>query len=226
MSICKEIKELIIKNLAEIISLRGKKTIKSDGSFVSEGDLLSEKLVKQYITTLDEPYFLISEESPAQNKKNSKEQNVIILDPIDGTENFVSGLKEWGVAVSIYKNKVHTESMLFLPELNESIISGDKIERFESRICGLSSSLLKHDLEKLESGFEYRIMGCSVYNMRNVITGAYHSFENFKGAWVWDIIPGLNLALENGLKVLVNEKDYNGELLEPDKKYRFKISNQ
>ena len=68
---------------------------------------------------------------------------IAILDPIDGTENFTSGLKEWGVALSLWKNKIHYGSALYLPELNEFIISGQKIRKYNSRIVGLSSSYNK-----------------------------------------------------------------------------------
>ena len=115
--------------------------------------------------------------------------------------------------------------MLLLPELDCVLKTGDKVEKFESRIAGISSSLTKMEILNLEPGFEYRIIGCCVYNMYNVIIGAYNTFENPKGAKVWDIIPGLNLALENGLTVTVNNKKYNGELLEPTKKYCFTIKN-
>ena len=226
MNICNDIKQIIYLNLAEIVKLRSNKKLKHDGSYVSEGDLLCESLIKEYLQTNHSDFFLVSEETPEQNLLNIKKENIVILDPIDGTENYVSGLKEWGVAVCVYQNGLHKESMLALPELNEYIISGDTIERYESRIYGLSSSLDKEDLMKLETGFEYRIIGCCVYNMFNVIRGSYKVFENPKGAWIWDIIPGLNLALENNLKVLINEQQYHGELLEPNKKYRFKISNK
>ena len=226
MSICNEIKAIIEDNLNEIVQLRSNKKLKADGSYVSEGDLLCESLIKVYLKENRPGFFLVSEESPEQNLENIKKENVVILDPIDGTENFVSGLKEWGVAVCVYQSGKHVESMLALPELNEYILSGQKINRFNSRIYGLSSSLTKEDLLQLEGGFEYRIIGCSVYNMFNVVRGSYNTFENPKGAWIWDIIPGLNLALENNLKVTVNGKKYHGELLEPDKKYRFKVTDQ
>lgn len=116
--------------------------------------------------------------------------------------------------------------MLALPELDSYMITGDNFEKFESRIAGISSSLTKEDILKLEPGFEYRIIGCAVYNMYNVIKGSFFSFENPKGAKVWDIIPGLNLALENNLNVNVNGKEYHGELLEPNKKYCFRITNK
>jgi len=226
MDICRDIKKIVIDNLEEILSLRDQKIKKQDDSYVSKGDLFCEQLIKDYIAEFLPGYFLVSEESPSENLANYKQENIIILDPVDGTENFVSGLVEWGVAVCVYNNGKHIQSMLALPELNSYMISGDSFPRFESRIAGISSSLTKQDLLNLEEGFEYRIIGCCVYNMFNVVTGAFNTFENPKGAYVWDIIPGLNLALENGLSVTINNKPYHGELLAPDQKYRFKIKQK
>ncbi len=226
MSICEQIKQLITDNLDEILSLRHEKMLKSDDSYVSKGDYLCERLVKDFISSNLPDYSLVSEESPEDNTQNWIKDKVIILDPIDGTENFVSGLKEWGVAVCVYENGCHVESMLALPELNCYMKTGDKFKRYISRIAGISSSLTKEDILKLESGFEYRIIGCAVYNMYNVVIGSFFSFENPKGAKVWDIIPGLNLSLENGLLVTVNNKEYHGELLDPNQKYIFKIQNR
>lgn len=225
-SICLDIKNIIQENLSEILLLRNTKVKKEDDSYVSKGDLLCETLIKNYMKTNLPDFGLISEESPESNIENFKKPNVVILDPIDGTENYVSGLKEWGVAVCVYIDGIHQQSMLALPELDSYMITGDKFEKFESRIAGISSSLTKEDILKLEPGFEYRIIGCAVYNMYNVIKGSFFSFENPKGAKVWDIIPGLNLALENNLNVNVNGKEYHGELLEPNKKYRFRITNK
>jgi myo-inositol-1(or 4)-monophosphatase len=222
-NICYEIKKILKENLNEILSLRGEKELKDDNSYVSKGDLLFEKLVKDFIKRELPDYYLISEESPEDNIIAFGKDKLVILDPIDGTENFISGLKEWGVAVCVYHKGEHQQSMLALPELDAYLISGEKIKRFESRIAGISSSLTKEDILKLEPGFEYRIIGCCVYNMFNVITGSFYSFENPKGAKVWDIIPGLNLALEHGLSVNVNNQEYHGELLRPDQKYIFRI---
>jgi myo-inositol-1(or 4)-monophosphatase len=214
MTICENIKTIILENLKSILELRNQKTQKEDGSYVSKGDLLCEELIKNFLKENHPDFFLVSEETPEENLLNIKQENILILDPIDGTEN------------CIYKNQQHVESMLALPELNEYIITGDTFIPFESRIYGLSSSLSKEDLLQLEEGYEYRIIGCCVYNMLNVVRGAYKVFENPKGAWIWDIIPGLNLALENNLNVNVNGKEYHGELLEPNKKYRFRITNK
>ena len=150
-------------------------------------------------------------------------RDVFVVDPIDGTENFTSGFVEWGVSIAHYRNGAHFESLLFCPERNLFIQTGDTIKRHQSRVRGLSSSLVMEDLINATQGYEYRILGCCVYNMMCVLRGSFCSFENPKGANSWDILAGLNLALEHGLKVTVNDEEYHGEYLPHTQKYRFKV---
>lgn len=226
MKISNKIIKLIKENLTEILDLRDQFSLKPDNSYVSKGDLLVQSLVNDFIDKNLPDYFLISEENDfSENTDWNTNDQYVILDPIDGTENFISGLKEWGVGISIFSKGSHKESCIYLPELNEVLISGQTFKKYKSRISGLSSSLNKDDLNKLESGYEYRIIGCSMYNMFCVIKGSFNSFQNPKGVNCWDILPGLNLALENGLKVYVDNKEYNGEILFPVKKYKVHITN-
>ncbi|WP_313420152.1 MULTISPECIES: inositol monophosphatase family protein [Sphingobacterium] len=226
MKILSEIIPIIKNNLSEILALRQKKVKKEDDSYVSEGDLLLDRIIYDFINSRFDNYLLISEETFSGKEVDaSAYRYLVVVDPIDGTENFVSGLKEWGVGISIYKNGVHLESLIGLPELDEYILTGDKFMKFNSRIAGLSSSLNKQQLLSLEEGYEYRIIGCCMYNMLQVVKGAYATFENPKGANSWDILPGLNLALENNLEIVINNKKYNGEFLQPTQKYCFKIRN-
>jgi fructose-1,6-bisphosphatase/inositol monophosphatase family enzyme len=226
MKILKKIRPIIEAELESIIKLRSNKKMKADKSYVSEGDLLMDEIVKTFIIENYKSVQLISEETfDGSNVNISDSEYIVTVDPIDGTENFVSGLKEWGIGISVYKNGKHYESMLALPELNEYIFTGDKIERFESRIHGLSSSLTKDELLRIEEGFEYRIIGCCMYNMLQVVKGSYKRFFNPKGAHSWDILPGLNLAIENNLNVTLENKKYDGEFLQATKKYCFDIRN-
>ncbi len=226
MNICKEIYTIIGEHIEEILSLRSTRMLKSDGTFVSRGDYLCEKLVFDFISANVPNCLVISEESSVDISQIDNYDWVVIVDPIDGTENFVSGLKEWGVGVSVYKQGQHHQSMIALPELDVCLCSGDKLERFyDSRICGLSSYMTPKDFEILGKGFEFRIMGCCMYNMYNVIRGSYAQFQHLKGAYSWDILPGLNLALEHGLNVEVEGKSYKGEFLRPGVKYRFVVKN-
>lgn len=213
--------------LPEILSLRNNKKLKSDNSYVSLGDLLVQDIVISKCAFFFPNHIVISEEN-VDGVFSSWDSlgNYVILDPIDGTENFVSGLREWGIGISIFTNGIHESSFIFLPELNEYLYSGQEINKFNSRIIGLSSSLSREDLLNLpQHGFEYRIFGCSMYNMMSCIKGSLFSFENVNGVNCWDILPGLNLALEHGMSCYVDDEIYKGKLLFPVKKYKVKLIN-
>ncbi|HCD7968039.1 inositol monophosphatase family protein [Citrobacter amalonaticus] len=221
---CKTVIDKIKENLEEILSLRDTKVKKEDDSYVSQGDLLVQKIIIEQCSEMLPAHKIISEEmAPFDNEKWDVNGSYVIIDPIDGTENFVSGLKEWGVGVSVFTEGRHTQSCIFLPELNDILITGYSITKFESRICGLSSSLNKEDLMKLPTGYEYRIIGCSMYNMLNAVKGAYSRFDNVKGVNCWDILPGLNLALEHNVPAFIDGNRYQGEILFPVKKYKVSI---
>ena len=223
----KPIVDEITGRLKEILSLRNSFQSKADGSYVSKGDLLVDALVLDYCKKHFPGHELISEEMEHDPSRVwDPDGNYVIVDPIDGTENFVSGLKEWGVGISVYTQGKHTCSCIYLPELDEVLYSGDKITKYHSRIVGLSSSLTRDDLMQLpKEGFEFRIIGCSMYNMLSAIKGAFVRFENVKLVNCWDILPGLNLALEHGLTCLVDDEPYKGQMLFPTKKYKIKLIN-
>lgn len=226
IDICRSIYALIKDYLDEILSLRSTGALKPDNSFVSKGDLLCEKLIFDWLKENVDDYVLISEESYQDISRIDEVEYVITIDPIDGTENFVSGLKEWGMGVSIYRRGKHYQSMIALPELDICLCTGDKLELIpNSRICGLSSYMTPADFEALGGAFEYRIMGCCMYNMYNVIKGSYKQFLHLKGCYSWDILPGLNLALENGLIIEIEGIPYKGEFLLPGIKYKFVAKN-
>jgi len=226
MSRIREAFSLIKKNIEEVLSLRTDYTSKVDGSYVSKGDLFVQDLLFDFFNKNAEGYYVISEEAEVEITPSLMAAgNFIFIDPIDGTENYVSGLREWGVGVSIYSEGLHNESGIYLPELDQVLVSGDRIKRFDSRIVGLSSSLGKEDLINLPQGYEYRIIGCSMYNMLSVVQGSFKSFENVNGVNCWDLLPGLNLARERGLDCFVDGKPYEGEPLFPTRKYRVLVRN-
>ena len=224
-NICENFKQIIINSMEDIKNLKNKTIQKSDNSFVSEGDLLVQKLIADEIKKKYNNYYFISEEND-HKEKWKKYNDFIVLDPIDGTENFISGMKEWGVGISIFKNKEHTESMIFLPDMNITLKSGDKVSKNKSRIIGMSSRYFKKGLKPCDTNFEYRALGCSMINMYYVITGSFKSYVDTNGGFIWDILPGLNLALENNCEVYVEGEKYNGQFLSPDKRYKLEILNK
>lgn len=221
-----KIPSLVASRLSEVLALRDTRERKDDGSYVTKGDLLLQDILINHARESIPCVSFVSEEM-SNELPLSLDGLTVVIDPIDGTENFTSGLAEWGVSISCYHGNRHIGSLIGAPELNQWLSSNSpKGPKHVSRIRGLSSSLSKEDLINATQGYEYRVMGCCVYNMLNVIRGSFFSFENPKGACSWDILAGLNLALEHGLSVTVNQKNYAGEYLPPDHKYRFKIENR
>lgn len=226
MDICTDIYNLLQDNLQKILSLRSSGRLKEDDTFVSDGDFLCQQLIFEYLASHLENYVVFSEESTNSLDSIKDKEFVVTVDPIDGTENFISGLKEWGVGVSIYRKGEHYQSMIALPELGVLLKSGDSLDRVKgSRICGLSSYMKPQDFLQLDPKKEYRIMGCCMYNMYNVIKGSYAEFCHLKGCFSWDILPGLNLAHENNLYVEVDGQEYKGQFLAPNVRYKFRVLN-
>lgn len=220
-----EINQLILENLPTLQASRYKVTYKADGSPVTEADVWLEQLLGSYLQKRLPGLQLIGEES-FDFKWESNEGYLAILDPIDGTENFCSGLKEWGVSLSLWRGQKHLGSMLMMPELGESLKTGDSLVKLHSRITGFSSSYNEKIAQGISESIEYRVTGCAVYNLYNVIRGSFARFVNPKGAYVWDLLPGLMLALEHNCEVLLNDEPYDGRLLDPTQKYRVDIQHR
>ncbi len=219
----------IDRALPRILASRADMDQKNDGSFVSAGDIIVQDIIIRWAEEYYKEHRIISEELPESHDTELQQSlNCIVVDPIDGTENFISGLKEWGIGISIFTDGQHESSMIYLPELNEILLTGMKMTFFNSRVIGLSSSTSKADLISIlgESSLpEVRITGCSMYNFFLVVRGSFKKFYNMQGANCWDVLPGCNLALEFGCEVLVNGEKYIGQLLLPGIKYRIEVGN-
>ncbi len=220
-----ELCDRIADALPKILAARSCMQLKEDNSYVSSGDLLVQAIADTWVKERLYGYELISEEMAPFNQVWNPTGRYVVLDPIDGTENFISGLKEWGVGVSIYADGEHRESCIYLPEFGERQITAMSIEHYSSRIVGLSSSLTAEDVKGLNwhQGVEFRIIGCAMYNLLMAARGSFKVFENVKGVNCWDILPGLNIAREAGCQTWLDNEPYHGQMLFPTKKYRVRI---
>ena len=226
IELMKGIVSLIKGELPQILAHRYEIEWKPDGSPVTKSDVYLEEIIHQFIKDQISDVAFIGEESFSPELLNSPHTYYAILDPIDGTENFCSGLKEWGVSFTFWKKDQHLGSFLYMPELDECLMTGDTLQPIRSRIRGFSSSMCDEILEAIAETRESRLMGCAVYNLYNVIRGSFVQFTNPRGAYVWDLLPGLMLALEHNCEVHVDGEKYNGQFLNPNKKYRIDIQHR
>lgn len=217
---------LIQDNMERIEENRYDITLKPDGSPVTASDIYVEKLVRTYLSDQIPDLTFAGEESFSSATAAHANGYYAILDPIDGTENFCSGLKEWGVSFTLWHGRAHLGSLLYMPELNEHLMTGDTLKPVRSRIRGFSSSMCDDILKGMAETQESRLMGCAVYNIYNVVRGAFARFTNPRGAYAWDLLPGLMLAREHNCDIEVEGKTYDGQFLEPGKKYRVDIRHR
>jgi myo-inositol-1(or 4)-monophosphatase len=218
--------DLVAANLGRVQAMRFNIRIKPDGSPVTEADLFLEQLIRRHVTEHLPDVDFVGEESYDPAALRGGGRHLALLDPIDGTENFCSGLKEWGVSFALWRGDEHLGSLLLLPELGDRLMTGDRITPLHSRITGFSSSFSERIVEQMREVQESRIFGCAVYNLYNVIRGAFGRFSNPRGAYAWDLLPGLMLALEHGCRVLVDGEPFDGRLLEPGRRYRVDIQHR
>jgi myo-inositol-1(or 4)-monophosphatase len=220
-----EVRIAVTAMLPDIMARRSDVRWKPDGSPVTAADLFVEEQLSDFLR-LRLPGLVVQGEESWVTGQPPAERWVAVLDPIDGTENFCSGLKEWGVSLSLWKGCVHASSMLLLPELDACLMTGDQPERLRSRIVGLSSTVSDETLAVLETLHEARITGCAVYNLYNVARGAFARFVNPKGAFSWDLLAGVQLAREHGCSVQLDGLPYDGRFLEPGLRYRIDIQHR
>lgn len=194
---------------------------KIDKSIVTNVDRDISNKIKIFLSSLFSFNYICEEDID-----NIGSDSYIIIDPLDGTENFISGLPIYGFSLCYYKNGLQY-SLLYFPAFNLKLSSlENKVEKldFNSRIVALSSYLSLEEISKLEKKEyeEYRIIGCATYNIYCVITGKFKAYVNPR-INSWDIFAGIHLAVKFGKDVYINGEKYNGKYLQADKKYSIRI---
>lgn len=93
---------------------------KPDNTPVTRADIEAEKLIRKIITKKFPDHGIIGEELPPVNP-NAKLQWVI--DPIDGTKEFVRGLPFWSTLVAVLENGKPVIGILYSPALSELFVA-------------------------------------------------------------------------------------------------------
>src|SRR5690606_38959619 len=106
------------------------------------------------------PKVVIIEEESIDFANDSTDNYVVIVESIDGTENFCSGLAEWGVAFGLWKGTTFLGGFLMMPELGIRLMTGDQLQYIKSRITGTSCVVTPAVINTISEPGEYRMTGC------------------------------------------------------------------
>ncbi len=191
-------------------------TKKSHSDYVSEVDRAAEQAI---ITTLKEAYpnhAILAEESGPQGDS----EYVWIIDPLDGTTNFLHGFPQYAVSIALQHNGVLTQAVVYDPTRNDLFTAtrgsgaylNDRRLRVSSRKdladcligTGFPYTRFEHidaylgimrDLMQKTSGL--RRPGSASLDLAYTAAGRYDGFFEF-GLKPWDMAAGCLLITEAG----------------------------
>ena len=206
----------LIKDFQEVENLQV--SAKSTGDFVSRADIASEKIIKEELTEARPTYGWLGEESdPVAGQDPTRRW---IVDPLDGTTNFLHGLPHWAVSIALeHKGQIiagvvfdASKDELFIAEKGKGAWMNDRRIRVSDRHRMIESVYATglpfagrsdlpatlSDLAKLLPACAgVRRWGAASLDLAYVAAGRYDGFWE-RGLNIWDIAGGLILAREAG----------------------------
>tara|TARA_B100001121_G_scaffold215990_1_gene189518 strand:+ start:677 stop:1387 length:711 start_codon:yes stop_codon:yes gene_type:complete len=221
--------KILIRDFGELEKLQVSKKGPSD--FVTNSDLKVEKIILQELVKARPNYSIISEEHGIINNKDKN--NTWIIDPIDGTVNFLHGIPHFAISIALKSKDEIVTGLIFDPIKNE-IFYAEKNNGafFNNHRIKVSKKDLINDclfayggkIQK-EPEIPLRKSGCAALDMAYVAAGRYDGFfqDNLN---IWDIAAGIILIEEAGgiinnidlsiiknIKVIASSTDINSKLL-------------
>ena len=103
--------KIIIRDFGEIEKLQVSK--KSPTDFVTNTDIKVEKIIIEELKKARPNFSLLSEESGEENNKDNK--NTWIIDPIDGTVNFLHGIPHFAISIALKSDNEIISGLIYDP---------------------------------------------------------------------------------------------------------------
>ena len=201
---CEKASKVIIRDFGEVENLQVKK--KGPKDFVTKTDKRVEKILIEELKKSKKNYSFISEETGIIN--NSDENNIWIIDPIDGTTNFLHGIPHFAISIALKSNNEITSGLIFDPIKNEMFYAEKNSGSFfNNRRIRVSK---KNDLEDclfatnhegaIQSKLNLRYTGCTALDLAYVANGRFDGYFHNK-INIWDVAAGVLIINEAGGKV-------------------------
>ena len=210
---CEKASKAIIRDFGEIENLQVKR--KGPKDFVTKTDTKVEKILVEELEKSKKNYSFITEESGIIKKSDT--DNFWIIDPIDGTTNFLHGIPHFAISIALKKKKEITVGLIFDPIKGEMFYAEKNSGSFfNNRRIRVSK---KNDLEDclfatnhegaIHSKLNLRYTGCAALDLAYVANGRFDGYFHNK-INIWDIAAGVLIINEAGGKVNdINKYDIN-----------------
>jgi len=217
--------KILLRDFGEIENLQIQS--KSLGDFVTNADLKSEKILLETLQYYYPKYTYLTEESG----KIEGGKETIVIDPIDGTTNFIHGIPIVGIVVAKIIDEEITDGVIYNPITNEFFWASkgkgawcnNKRLRVSKRNnlnecligTGIPFADQAHEkyLEEIDNVSKnssgLRRLGAAALDLAYVASGKFDAFWEIN-LNLWDISSGVLLVKEAGGKITEpNGKDWN-----------------
>ena len=205
---CEKASKVIIRDFGELENLQVSK--KGPKDFVTKTDKRVEKILIEELTKNKKHYSFITEESGTLLNKN---KNIFwIIDPIDGTTNFLHGIPHFAICIALKSQKEIISGLVFDPIKDEMFYAeknkGAYLNNQRLRVSNknlIDECLFSSNHEGVKfSNLNMRYSGCAALDLAYVASGRFDGYFHNK-INIWDVAAGALLVKEAG--GIVNDLD-------------------
>ena len=191
----------IIRDFGEIEKLQVSK--KGPYDFVTKTDKHVEKILIEELSKIKKNYSFLTEETGVI--KNKDKENTWIIDPIDGTTNFLHGIPHFAISIAL-KSKDEILSGLIFDPIKDEIFFAEKEkgaymnnQRLRvSKKNSLNECLFSSNHEGVKfSNLNMRCSGSAALDLAYVASGRLDGYFQNK-INLWDVAAGALLVKEAG----------------------------
>jgi len=195
--------KVLIRDFGEIEKLQV--SLKGPSDFVTNADLKVEKIIIDELLKSKKKYSFITEESG--KIQTSDNVNCWIIDPIDGTINFLHGVPHFAVSIALKKKDeiiagvVYDpikDEMFYAEKNNGAYLNNKRIK--VSKKNNLIDCLLATGNKYEQNNLTTRNMGCAALDMAYVAAGRFDGYFQDE-LNLWDLAAGIILVNEAGGKI-------------------------
>ena len=196
--------KVLIRDFGELEKLQV--SSKGPSDFVTNSDKKVEKIIIEELTKTRKNFSIIGEE--IGELKNSDKENYWIIDPIDGTTNFLHGIPHFAISIALRNNQEIVSGLIFDPIKNEMFFAEKNNGAFfnNQRIRVSKKKKIEECLfatggkKEINSTLNNRKSGSAALDMAYVGAGRYDGYFQ-KALNIWDIAAGIIIVKEAGGKV-------------------------
>ena len=191
----------IIRDFGEVEKLQVSK--KGPYDFVTKTDKHVEKILIEELSKTKKNYSFITEETGII--KNQDKDNIWIIDPIDGTTNFLHGIPHFAICIAHQSKNEIISGLIFDPIKDEMFFAekdkGAFLNNQRLRVSkknSLDDCLFSSNHEGVKfSNLNMRYSGCAALDLSYVASGRLDGFFHNK-INLWDVAAGAIMVREAG----------------------------